>query len=275
MGAAINIAMIGYGAIGQAIGASLTALGEAARLRAVLVREGRSAGPFNAVHDAEGLAQSGAQIVMECAGHNAVRDYGPALLSAGLDLILTSTGACADPAVLDSLRQAEAQAETKGGGRLLMAPGAVGGLDGLLAARLGGLDDVTYISAKPPHAWRGTAAEERIDLAAPDEEQTIFEGSARQAAQLFPKNANVAISVALCGLGPDKTSVRLVSSRAVTDPLGVIEANGACGRFKFESYAYAAPDNPKTSLLTAYSLLQCARLGLGVPISDLLKGFEP
>jgi aspartate dehydrogenase len=63
----------------------------------------------------------------------------------------------------------------------------------------------------------------------------------------------------------------LISSHKVSDPLGVIEAEGACGRFRFESFAHAAPNDPKTSLLTAYSLLQCARLGQGLPVLDLME----
>jgi aspartate dehydrogenase len=102
----------------------------------------------------------------------------------------------------------------------------------------------------------------------------LFEGAAREAARLYPRNANVAVAVALCGLGLDRTTTRLVSSPAVTDPLGVIEAQGACGRFRFESYAYTNADNPKTSVLTAYSLLQCARFGQGLPIAELWSESE-
>lgn len=265
-----RIGLIGYGAIGRAIGGALARLCQTDRLAAVLVRDGRGASPFRAVHSAQDLIRSGAELVLECAGHSAVSEYGPELLSSGLDIVVTSVGALADPAALRDLRNAQ----QSGGARLLMAPGAVGGLDGLLAARLGGLERVTYTSTKPPHAWRGTTAERDFDLSDQSQEQVLFEGSAREAARLYPKNANVAVAVALCGLGLEKTQARLVSSPNVTDPLGVIEAEGACGKFRFESYAYAAPDNPKTSLLTAYSLLQCARPGQGLPVFALLEDLQ-
>lgn len=262
---AARLGLIGFGAVGQEVGASLARLGEADRLAAVLVREGRSAGPFPAVHDIETLIRAGPDLVLEAAGHAAVAQYGPALLSAGFDLVITSIGALADEAVAGALRRAEA-----GGGRLLMAPGAVAGLDGLIAARLAGLKAVTYTSYKPPRAWRGTAAEAAIDLDHAAEEVVFFEGSARAAALAYPKNANVALSTALCGLGLDRTRARLVSSRRVDEPLGVIEAEGDFGRFRFEILARAAPSNPKSSLLTAHSLLQCARLGIGLPALRLL-----
>jgi aspartate dehydrogenase len=259
------MALLGYGAIGQEIAAVLQAMGEIDSLRAILVRPGRDAGGYPAVTSLEALLASGAEVVLECAGHGAVEEYGPAVLAAGLDLVITSTGILADEAVVGLLRAAAEM-----GGRLLIAPGAVAGLDGLLAARLAGLTAVTYTSYKPPHAWRGTAAERAIDLDHAEEAVTFFEGSARDAALAYPKNANVAVTVGVCGLGLDRTRARLVSSRALSDPLGVIEAEGAFGRFRFEIFARAAPGNPKTSLLTAHSLLQCARLGIGLPVLALM-----
>jgi aspartate dehydrogenase len=39
------------------------------------------------------------------------------------------------------------------------------------------------------------------------------------------------------------------------------EAHAAFGDFRLDIFARAAADNPKTSTLTAYSILQCARGG--------------
>ena len=262
-----RLALIGYGAIGAEIEACLKRLGETDRLVAVLVRPGRSAPA--AVHDVEALIAARPEVVIECAGHEAALAYCRPLLRAGIDVLLSSIGILSDDAVLADLTQAEAE----GGGRLLLGAGAVAGLDGLTAAALAGVDAVTYLSYKPPHAWRGTQAEQTIDLDHEVEEVVFFQGSARHAARDYPKNANVAIAVALSALGPERTQVKLVSSRKVTDPLGVIEAEGAFGRFRFEVLALAAPSNPKTSALTAYSLLQCVRLDAGLPVL-LLPGVK-
>lgn len=261
-----RLGLIGFGAVGREVGDSLARLDEGRRLAAVLVREGRAADGYPVVHEVAALLGAGAETVLEAAGHAAVQAYGPAVLSAGADLLITSIGVLADPQVAAELLAAEAA----GGGRLLMAPGAVAGLDGLIAARLAGLSAVTYTSYKPPHAWRGTAAEATLDLAHHEDEVVFFEGSSRDAALAYPKNANVAVTTAICGLGLDQTRARLVSSRRVGEPLGVIEAEGDFGRFRFEILARAAPSNPKSSLLTAHSLLQAARLGLGVPVRPLL-----
>jgi aspartate dehydrogenase len=266
MAAAKRLALIGYGAIGQEIAQEMARLGEADSLVAVLVRPGRDAGGARIVHDLKGLLDAKPDVVLECAGHQSVRDYGAGVLAAGVDLLVSSVGVLADEAVVAILDAAEA-----GGGRVLLPAGAIAGLDGLSAARLAGLGAVTYTSHKPPHAWRGTPAEQLIDLDHIENEVVFFEGSARQAALSYPKNANVSIAVSLAGIGLDDTRVRLVSSRKVTDPLGVIEAEGAFGRFLFEIFGKASASNPKTSALTAYSLLQTARLGVALPALRLIK----
>lgn len=257
------IGLIGYGAIGVELYRALERLGEAERLAATLVRPGRSAP--KAVFDIAALVAARPGVVIEAAGHEAVRQNVPRLLAAGIDCIVSSIGVLADEAVAEELLAAQ----RKGGGRLLLPAGAIAGIDGLVAAALAGIDRVTYSSYKPPHAWRGTEAERLIDLDDPQAEQVFFAGSAREAAAGYPRNANVSVAVGLAGIGIDRTEVRLISSRDVTDPLGLIEAEGAFGKFRFDILALASADNPKTSALTAYSLLQCARLGGALPVFDL------
>ena len=266
-----RIGLIGFGAIGQEIIATAGRLDEADSICAVLVRPGREAPGAPCVHDVAGLLAASPDVVLECAGPGAVREFGETILAAGVDLVVSSVGALTDA---DLARRLLA-AEQAGGGRLLIPAGAVAGLDGLVAASLAGLSAVTYDSHKPPHAWRGTPAEQAIDLDDPADEQVFFEGSAREAAAAYPKNANVSVAVSLAGLGLDRTRVRLIASRRVSDPLGVITAEGDFGRFLFEVFAVAAPDNPKTSALTAHSLLQCARLGIGLPAARLQAGLFP
>lgn len=257
-----QLGMIGFGAMGREVVTALSKLGEIGTLKAVLVRPGRDAP--SAVHDVQALIDARPQVVMECAGHSAVKEFVAPLLRAGIDVIISSVGALADDEVRNELLDAEV-----GGGRALLPAGAIAGLDGLLAARLAGLDEVVYTSFKPPHAWHGTAAEQVLDLNHSEPEREFFAGSARAAALAYPRNVNVGVAIALVGLGMDETRVRLVSSRNITDPLGRIEARGAFGHFRFDIFARAAADNPKTSALTAYSILQCARLGGALPIAGL------
>jgi aspartate dehydrogenase len=189
-------------------------------------------------------------LVVECAGHAAVRAYGAGVLESGRDLIVISIGALAD----DALRADLENAAQRGGSRLILPPGAVGGIDALAAARLSGLHDVVYTGRKPPKAWRGTPAERLLDLDALTQPATFFEGSARMAANTYPQNANVAATVALAGLGFDATRVRLVADPTITRNVHELSVCAACADFTIRLDGHPSPANPKTSLTAGYSV---------------------
>src|SRR5690554_3832065 len=79
-------------------------------------------------------------LVVECAGQPGLAEHGEAVLSRGLTLAIVATGALAAEGLYGRLRQAAERGE----GRMLVLSGAVAGMDGLAAAREGGLDSVTY-----------------------------------------------------------------------------------------------------------------------------------
>ena len=175
----------------------------------------------------------------------------PRLLSSGVDVIIASVGALADPGVEGVLRAAENQ----GNAKLLIPSGAVCGLDGLAAAREAGIDQVNYTARKPPRAWLDTPAETMLDLAGLREPVSFFNGHARDACLQYPKNANVTAAISLAGIGFDRTMVTLVADPKVTDNQHSISAVGAFGRFDLSIHANPMPDNLKTSILSAYSMV--------------------
>lgn len=192
-------------------------------------------------------------LVVECAGHEALAEHGAEVLRHGIDLIVASVGALADAALERALREAAAA----GGARIRIPSGAIGGLDALAAARVGGLDSVCYVGRKPVQAWRGTAAERVVDLDRLDKAAVIFEGSAREAALTYPQNANVTAATALAGVGFDATRVTLFADPHARGNEHEIEAQGRFGMMKFSVVNAPLPENPKTSSLAAYSLLRC------------------
>ena len=191
-------------------------------------------------------------LAAECASHSAVRQYGPALLRLGIDLVVASIGALSDDALH---RQLEAAAET-GGAKLVLPAGAVPGIDALNAAMLGGLERVSYTSRKPPSAWKGTPADTMLDLDHLQQPATFYIGTARAAARDYPKNANVAATVALAGLGFDATEVRLIADPAASGNRHEIEAAGAFGEMRLSIQGQPLRTNPKTSSLAAYSTIR-------------------
>lgn len=254
-----RIALIGFGAIGQVVAAEVD-------VAAVLVRDrylesARRVLPGVAVvTSVEDLWATAPDLVVECAGQPAVWEYGEAVLDGGTDLMVISTGAFGDRAFLDRM----CEAARRGGRRILVPAGATAGLDGLLALREGGLDWVRYTSSKPPHAWLDTPAERSFRLDALSEPTVIHSGPAHEAARLYPKNANLAVTIALAGLGLERTQVDLVADPGLTGNVGRIEASGRLGTLTVEMAGRAAPDNPKTSMVTAYSIVHALRSGRAV-----------
>ncbi|SLN63455.1 aspartate dehydrogenase [Oceanibacterium hippocampi] len=251
----IRIALIGYGGIAATVVETLPQM-PGVELAAVLVRPGREQlarerlGDVPLVTSIETLLAEGPELVGECAGHEAVREFGLAILDAGSDLVIASIGALADQALYDRLTEAAARS----GARLVLPAGAIGGMDALAAARFGRLDTVRYRSRKPPQAWTGTPAEAICDLATLTAPVVLYRGSARAAAEQYPKNANVAATVALAGLGFEATEVELVADPGVTGNIHEIEAAGDFGHFAITLSGRPSPANPKTSMLTALSM---------------------
>ena len=229
-----RIALIGCGAIGTSV---LELLRDDANLqvRAIVV-------PADALAAAQSVAErlargaqavssvpaDGIDLVVEAAGHAAIEAHVLPALQRGTPCIVASVGALSAQGFAEKLEAAA----IAGGTQVQLIAGAIGAIDALAAARVGGLDTVRYTGRKPPHAWKGTPAEQGRDLAALQSETVIFEGSAREAATLYPKNANVAATVSLAGLGLDRTLVRLIADPAVTENIHVVEAEGAFGNFE-------------------------------------------
>ncbi len=191
-------------------------------------------------------------LMIDCAGHTALAAYGPDILRGGTSLITVSLGALADPDLYAALENAARE----GGSKLHLATGAIGALDCLQAARVGHLASVTYTGRKPPNGWKDSPAEDRIDL--DDLTQgaaTHFNGTAREAALSYPKNANVAAAVALAGIGFDATQVQLIADANITGNIHEIEAKGDFGSLHFRITGNAMTDNPRTSALAAMSVI--------------------
>lgn len=254
-----TIALIGCGAIARYVALQIEKE-PGLRLAAIIVSQAREAssvqgfGADAAIAHNVGELEGTLELVLDCAGHGALREHGPAVLARGIDLVTVSAGALADQSLYRDL----SNAARASGAQLRIASGAVGALDALSAARVGGLDTVTYRGRKPPAAWRGSPAEAQLDLASLASAATHFRGTAREAALAYPKNANVAASIALAGVGFEATQVELIADPKIAANVHEIHAQGAFGQLDLRIRGEALADNPGSSALTAMSVVRCA-----------------
>jgi len=193
------------------------------------------------------------QIVIEAASQEAVRQYSVKALSRNKDLMVMSTGALIDGQLYrDILRTAE-----RNGRKVYIPSGAIVGLDNIKAASLRHIDEITLVTRKPPSSFAGAPLVEKkkIDLRALNEPVVLFEGSARQAVKMFPKNVNVSASLSLAGIGPDRTKVRIIADPNVKVISHEIHVKGDFGELNTKTVNKPFPKNPKTSYIAALSAI--------------------
>ena len=251
------ICLLGWGAINQRVAVLLAERSAPVTIVAVAVRDPareRQDLPAGArlITQPGDLAATGATLVIEAAGRDSVLPFGRAAFSAGMDFAVSSTSALIDEAALSELI---ALAKTEGR-QLLMPPGALGGVDALAAASRLNLMDVEHRIVKPPRAWRGTAAETLCDLDGLQAPFPFFKGSAREAADRFPQNANVAVITSLAGISIDRTRITLVADPNARSNAHEIRAEGDFGLLEIRLQNRPLATNPKSSEMTALNIVR-------------------
>ncbi|MCY1158086.1 MAG: hypothetical protein MOP51_1108 [Citricoccus sp.] len=293
-----HVLLLGFGAIGRQVALQLAPEREAGTVRVRAAERDVAASRHRALPGVELVttgtdldclnwsdALAGADLVVECAGVAPAGQYGPAVIAAGTDLVLTSVGALADP---DIARQLLA-----GPGRLWVTSGAIGGFDVLgAAADAGGLDQVRIRTTKLPASllrpWMSATEQDELSaLRTGDEPVTVFSGGPAEAIERFPANVNVAVGlawatrgrpaavgtetggtargadeVALLRRSLDRVRVELVADPSVERSRHEILAEGPAGRFELSFESAPSPENPKTSGLTALSVARTIREAL-------------
>jgi aspartate dehydrogenase len=189
-------------------------------------------------------------LVVEAAGHAALAAHAEICLAAGITVLAVSVGALADDTLLQRLKTAA----RRGRSQLKLASGAIGSLDYLQAVRAAANLQVNYESRKPPAAWADELRSLGLSLA-PQEPVLLFEGDARDAAQRYPQNLNVAASLALAGIGFERTQVRIVVDPQARGNSHHITASGAFGEIRTAIVNRPSAANPKTSQVVGLSLL--------------------
>jgi aspartate dehydrogenase len=254
----LRLVFVGWGAIARHVVALLearrreeveivaVAVGDMARERSDLPTGARL------IASPEALATLSADMVIEAAGRPAVAEWGEAALRHAGSFVVSSASAFTDEALLARLRKTACDR----GSRLVLPSGALGDLGALAAAAVLPLARVVHTIVKPPRAWVGTRAEELVDLHTLAGRTIFFESSAREAAAAFPQNANVAVITALSGIGLDRTRIALAADPAASRNIHEISASGAFGKLELRLENEALRTNPKSSEMTALSLVR-------------------
>ena len=187
--------------------------------------------PVKIVASVDELLACKPKVVVEAASQQAVKEYYDKILGAKIDLIVMSTGA------LLSLNTTNRKAH--------FSSGAIGGLDALSNVALAGIDEVTLTSRKNPKALGKTNTQESI----------VYEGYAEEAAKLFPREMNVAATLALT-VKPTKVKVQVVSDPVVKRNTHEIQVKWRFGEIFLCFANDPHPDNPHTSALAAWSAIK-------------------
>ncbi|MCE5301126.1 MAG: aspartate dehydrogenase [Spirochaetia bacterium] len=199
--------------------------------------------------DVEELVKQ-SDLVVECAAKDAVKSVFSLAIKYNRDIMFLSAGGVIEN--MDLVEQARSRHIN-----IYVPSGAVVGIDGLDAAKYRGLKQVTLITRKPPQAFKGNKylEEKGVDIEKIVTETVVFDGSAREAVKGFPQNVNVAATLSIAGVGPDKTRVKIVIDPFISVNTHEILVEGDFGRFRVITENLPSPNNPKTSYLTSLSTI--------------------
>jgi aspartate dehydrogenase len=179
----------------------------------------------------DNLLDTKPQVIVEAAGQGAVHQYYDKLAASKAEIIFMSTGA-----LLDHNSQNL---------HIHFPAGAIGGIDAISAAANAGIDEVVLTSRKSPEALGKNVAEEEV----------VYEGDAEEAAKLFPREMNVAATLALT-VKPVKVKVKVVADPAVKRNTHQIYVKWRFGEMHLEFANDPHPDNPHTSALAAWAAIR-------------------
>jgi aspartate dehydrogenase len=256
----VKVGIAGFGTIGKPVAAALQKGIDGLELAAVCSRDKDKArrnmeglcDPVPVVSPQE-LADM-CDVIVECVPKAAFRDIAePALKAGRIFITVSGAGLLIHPDVVDLARDNKAQ--------IILATGALLGLDAVRAAAEGEIEQVRMITRKPPFSLNGAPylVENNISIENLPEPLKVFEGTAREGAAGFPANVNVAAALGLAGIGPDRTTLEIWADPALERNTHRIEVEADSARFSLSIENVPSVENPGTGKITALSVIAALR----------------
>ncbi len=252
-----NVAIAGLGAIGSRVatalldnaidGLSLSAVGarDSKKAHRALGTSGNAV-PVVPV----GTLPDHADIVVECLPPAHFDEVALPTVERGRTLVVLSSGALLSrPQLINQAKET--------GARIIVPSGAILALDAVRAASGGSIERVMIVTRKPPKSLVGAPLVERMGIELGDlvEPLLIFEGSVSDAIEQFPANVNVAASVSLAGIGPDKTRIEVWADPRVSRNTQTVTLVADSTSFTATIESEPSPDNPRTGMMTPLSVI--------------------
>jgi len=241
----MNLGIIGCGAIGTDVAKAADKMREIKKIYIYDIKKSASNKLLKKIKKAEIKNVEDfledVDLVFEGASQDAVRQFSEKILEAGKNLVIMSVGSLIDEKFRDKIEKIARKKKC----RVYIPNGAICGIDGILSANVGGLDEVTLVTTKPPESF-GKKLDSRT---------VLFEGTAREAVKKFPSNINVAASLSLAGKGFDDTKVEIVADPVANRISHKILAHGKFGRLRVELENMPNPNNPGSSYMASLSAI--------------------
>lgn len=234
-----TIAIIGCGAIGTLIAEAVEkGIVRCDRLVLYDIDKPKAEGlkatlhiPTTVADSLEELIKLNPTVIVEAASQQAARDIVPKAVEENIGVIVMSVGALLGMNVRSNM--------------VHITSGAIGGLDAISSADLAGVEEVVLITRKNPKVLD---LDNRV-------EKLVYEGGAEEAARRFPREMNVAATLALT-VQPEKVKVQVISDPKVHKNVHEMRVRWKYGEMFLRFANDPHPENPKTSALSAWSAIR-------------------
>lgn len=250
----VKIGIVGCGAIGRDVAvfidknlkkaASLAGLADLDKKKAKALQKKLSTKAN--IYDADSLVKK-SDLVIEAASVEAAKLILEKALLYKKDVFILSVGAFIGEA--DIFKKAQEK-----GIKIYVPSGAICGIDGLGALRLGNIRKISLTTSKPPRGLKGAdfLKKKKINLENLIEETVIFKGGVKEAIRYFPKNINVAATLLLASNSKD-VGVCIKTDPKLKRNTHVIEVMADEAKIKISVENVPSKSNPKTSALAILS----------------------